>query len=240
MDKEALSPAERGKLAAAEMALQHVNDGMTLGLGSGSTAEWFVRVLATSGKSVRCAATSQRTTALATECGLNIEPLDAFADGLDLTIDGADEIDPQLRLIKGGGGCHLLEKIVAKASRDMIVIADDRKLVSTLGTFPLPLEVAQYGWQTTQRMVAALLDHADVAGRGIERRIKDGAPLITDSGNFILDCALERIGAPDALNAQLNTIPGVVEHGLFIGLASRAMIGRADGSAFEVLPQGSV
>lgn len=237
MSTEALSGAEQGKRAAAAMALELVQPGMALGLGSGSTAEWFVRLLGESGLRPDCAATSKRTAALAEECGIAIRPLDAFGR-LDLTIDGADEIDPALNLIKGGGGCHLVEKIVAAASDDLVVIADDRKLVPVLGAFALPLEIATYGWETTRRMVAELLAESDVAGQGIARRMSGDAPFLTDEGNFILDCALERIGDAEALGWHLNAIPGVIEHGLFLGMASRAFIGAADGTARQVMPAG--
>ena len=156
--------AELGKKTAAEMALQLVQPGMTLGLGSGSTAEWFVRLMAgriTDGLDVTCVATSRRTEELAVHCGIKIHTLDDVGR-LDLTVDGADEIDPALNLIKGGGGCHLIEKIVAAASADLVVIADDRKLVPQLGQFPLPIEVATYGWQTTALMIEDVLRAWDV------------------------------------------------------------------------------
>lgn len=235
MTDEQLSGAEQGKKAAAAMALELVQPGMALGLGSGSTAEWFVRLLGESDLRPDCAATSRRTAALAEECGIAIRPLDDFTR-LDLTIDGADEIDPALNLVKGGGGCHLVEKIVAAASDDLVIIADDRKLVPVLGAFALPLEIATYGWQTTQRMVADLLSEADVAGDTITRRMARDAPFQTDEGNFILDCALVRISDPEALAYHLTAIPGVIEHGLFLGMASRAFIGAADGSARAVTP----
>lgn len=225
--KDEPTGAELGKKRAAELALGAVADGMKLGLGSGSTAEWFVKLLGVrmaEGLKVDCAATSKRTAALAAECGIAIRPLDDIGQ-LDLTVDGADEIDPALNLMKGGGGCHLVEKIVAAASDDLIVIADDRKLVETLGAFPLPVEVATYGWQTTARMVAALV------GQSGQRR---GDPFLTDEGNYILDYELGRIDDPAALAVALNEIPGVVENGLFIGMASKAMIGAADGTAREV------
>lgn len=228
--------AELGKKRAAEMALGAVADGMKLGLGSGSTAEWFVRLLGArvaGGLKIDCAATSKRTAALAAEGGIAIRSLDDLGQ-LDLTVDGADEIDPALNLIKGGGACHLVEKIVAAASDRMIVIADDTKLVTTLGAFPLPVEVATYGWRTTARMVDALLAEVDVEGREGARRGGD-TPVTTDEGNFLLDYRLGRIGDPAGLAVALNEIPGVVENGLFIGMASKAMIGAADGSAREVL-----
>jgi ribose 5-phosphate isomerase A len=230
--------AELGKKMAAELALQRVESGMKLGLGSGSTAEWFVRCLAgrvTDGLDVTCVATSRRTEKLAQDCGIEIFTLDDIGR-LDLTVDGADEIDPALNLIKGGGGCHLVEKIVAAASAELIVIADDRKLVPQLGAFPLPLEVIPYGWQTTALMIEDVLRVWDVGGTEGGRRTINNHPFETDEKNYILDYHLGRIGEPAALAAALNAVPGVVENGLFINMASRVMIGAADGTAREVLP----
>jgi len=231
--------AELGKKTAAEMALGLVEPGMTLGLGSGSTAEWFVRLMAgrvSDGLDVTCVATSRRTEELATHCGIKIHTLDDVGR-LDLTVDGADEIDPALNLIKGGGGCHLIEKIVAAASADFVVIADDRKLVPQLGQFPLPVEVTPYGWQTTALMIEDVLRAWDVDGKEGGRRTFDSVAFESDEGNFILDYHLGRIGDPASLAAALNEIPGVVENGLFINMASRAMIGSEDGTAREVKPQ---
>ena len=230
--------AELGKKTAAEMALALIEPGMKLGLGSGSTAEWFVRLLGErvrGGLEITCAATSRRTAALAKECGIDILPLDDIGR-LDLTVDGADEIDPHLTLIKGGGGCHLVEKIVAAASNDMVVIADDSKLVPQLGAFALPVEVVPYGWQTTALMIEDVLRVWDVDGTEGGRRMVDGTVFETDEKNYILDYHLGRITEAPALAAALNAVPGVVENGLFIGMASRAMIGSADGTAREVTP----
>lgn len=230
--------AELGKKTAAEMALALIEPGMKLGLGSGSTAEWFVKLLGErmrGGLEITCAATSRRTAALAKECGIEIVPLDDIGR-LDLTVDGADEIDPHLTLIKGGGGCHLVEKIVAAASNDMVVIADDSKLVPQLGAFALPVEVVPFGWQTTALMIEDVLRVWDVDGTEGGRRMADGAVFETDEKNYILDYHLGRITEAPALAAALNAVPGVVENGLFIGMASRAMIGSADGTAREVKP----
>lgn len=230
--------AELGKKTAAEMALALIEPGMKLGLGSGSTAEWFVKLLGArvkDGLEITCAATSRRTAALARDCGIEILPLDDIGR-LDLTVDGADEIDPELTLIKGGGGCHLVEKIVAAASDDMVVIADDSKLVTQLGAFPLPVEVVPFGWQTTALMIEDVLRVWDVDGTEGGRRMTDGAVFETDENNYILDYHLGRITEAPALAAALNAVPGVVENGLFIGMASRAMIGSADGTAREVTP----
>ncbi len=231
--------AELGKKMAAELALQRVQSGMTLGLGSGSTADWFVRCLAgrvADGLKITCVATSKKTETHALECGIAIHTLDDVGR-LDLTVDGADEIDPALNLIKGGGGCHLIEKIVAAASDDFIVIADDRKLVPNLGAFPLPIEVAPYGWQTTALMIEDLLRNSDVDGKEGGRRTINSNPFETDERNYILDYHLGRIGDAAGLATALNTIPGVIENGLFINMASRAMIGSPDGTAREVLPE---
>lgn len=230
--------AELGKKTAADMAIDLVESGMALGLGSGSTAEWFVRILAgrvTDGLKITCVATSRRTEQLAKECGIAIRTLDDVGR-LDLTVDGADEIDPALNLIKGGGGCHLIEKIVAAASEEFVVIADDRKLVPQLGAFPLPVEVASYGWQTTALMIEDVLRVWDVDGTEGGRRTIDNVAFETDEGNYLLDYHLGRIGETEALSAALNAIPGVVENGLFINMASRAMIGSNDGTAREVKP----
>jgi len=243
--------AELGKKTAAAMALGHVRNGMALGLGSGSTADWFVRLLgarmAQERLDIACAATSKRTETLARECGIPLRALDDF-DRLDLTVDGADEIDPALNLIKGGGACHLIEKIVATASDTLVIIADESKLVPVLGAFPLPVEIATLGWRTTTRRLGEALGDASPPRRGgntspprrggdvpLARRGGD-EPVLTDEGNFIVDCRMGRIADAHALAATLDAIPGVVEHGLFLGMASRALIGSADGTAREVLP----
>jgi len=225
--------AELGKKTAAAMALGHVQGGMALGLGSGSTADWFVRLLgarmAEEKLEITCAATSQRTETLARDCGIPLRPLDEF-DRLDLTVDGADEIDPALNLIKGGGACHLIEKIVATASDTLVIIADESKLVPVLGAFPLPVEIATLGWRTTMRRLGEALGDVPLTRRG-------GAddPVLTDEGNYIVDCRMGQIADAHALATTLNAIPGVVEHGLFLNMASRALIGSPDGSAREVL-----
>jgi ribose 5-phosphate isomerase A len=227
------------KRAAAVRALDYVRSGMKLGLGSGSTAEIFVEVLAErmkQGLSVVTTATSQRTADKARALGIQIEELDALG-ALDVTIDGADETDAELNLIKGGGGALLREKIVASSSREMIVIADDSKLVSTLGKYPLPVEVIPFGQVTTTRRIAAVAAGLGKASLLPKLRAKDGAPFITDSGNVIYDCAFEKIPDPRLLALALSSIPGVVEHGLFIGIAKRAILAAPDG--VRVLERGS-
>ncbi|MDO5705153.1 MAG: ribose-5-phosphate isomerase RpiA [Paracoccus sp. (in: a-proteobacteria)] len=232
-----LSPSDAAKLAAARAAVALVQDGMALGLGTGSTASIMVRELAiraqAEGLVLRCAATSKATADLAESLGLPVEGLDAIGH-LDLTIDGADELDPDLNLIKGGGGAHLREKIVAASSDRMVVIADPGKVVEQLGAFHLPVEVIPFGWETTRDRITAALDGLDLDGRPILLRMRDGAPFVTDEGNHILDLALEAIPDPLTLNRALNAIPGVVENGLFIGLCDLALIGQPDGSVVEL------
>jgi ribose 5-phosphate isomerase A len=218
------------KLAAAR-ALDLVRPGMRLGLGSGSTAKIFVDLLGArvaAGLDVLCVATSEFTQAQAQALGIAMSTLDETPE-LDLTVDGADEVDHQLRLIKGGGAAHLREKIVAAASARMIVIADDSKLVETLGRFPLPVEVVHFGFEVTRRAVARAVASAGADGELVLRRRGDGEALVTDNGNLILDAHLGAIAAPEALAAALNAVPGVVEHGLFLGLASAAILASAGG-----------
>ena len=184
---------------------------------------------------MRCVATSSGTVRLAAEVGAPLEPLEAL-ERLDLTVDGADEIDPNLTLIKGGGAALLQEKIVATASGRLVIIADAAKRVERLGAFPLPVEIVRFGWPVTRAAIGALLATADVDGRDVTLRLDGDAPLTTDEGHHILDLRLGRIGDPHALAVGLNAIPGVVEHGLFIGLAERALIGHADGRVDQILP----
>ena len=212
------------------MALGHVRDGARLGIGTGSTAEEFVRLLAekvAAGMKVIGVPTSERTAALCRELGVPLSTLDETPE-LDLTIDGADEIDPQLSLIKGGGGALLREKIVAAASRQMIVIADQSKMVETLGRFPLPIEVNRFGLKATGLAIAAVARELDLSGP-LTLRMTNDAPFVTDGGHFILDASFGRIPDPRALSNGLFAVPGVVEHGLFLGLAQAAIIASADG-----------
>lgn len=234
------SDADLAKRAAAGAALERVQPGMRLGLGTGSTAAWFVRLLAervADGLDVRCVATSSATTALATGLGVPLAPLESLGE-LDLTVDGADEIDPDLTLIKGGGGALLQEKIVAAASAEFVIVADEHKRITTLGAFPLPVEVVRFGWPVTQKAIEALLERARVDGRACAIRMDGAAPLVTDEGHYILDLRLERLREPAKLADGLVSIPGVVEHGLFIGMADRALIGHPDGRVDEILPVG--
>ncbi|MGR3717195.1 MAG: ribose-5-phosphate isomerase RpiA [Thermohalobaculum sp.] len=228
-----LPAAERGKRAAAAQALEFVEDGMTLGLGTGSTAKWFVDLLAqrikAEGLRITGVPTSSRTRAQAEGLGIPLTTLDQ-AGWLDLTIDGADEFDARLNLIKGGGGALLQEKIVASASDRMVVITDSSKQVATLGAFPLPVELVRFGAATTRRLIGELLERHDVAGRDMTLRQGEDGPYITDEGHYIVDLDLGRIGDPARLNAGLNAIPGVVETGLFTGIASAVVVGEADGT----------
>ncbi|HUS55170.1 MAG TPA: ribose-5-phosphate isomerase RpiA [Thermohalobaculum sp.] len=229
-----LSPAERGKRAAAARALEFAEDGMKLGLGTGSTAKWFVDLLAqrmrAEGLRITGVPTSSGTRAQAEALGIPLTTLDQ-AGWLDLTIDGADEFDANLNLIKGGGGALLQEKIVASASDRMVVITDPSKQVATLGAFPLPVELVRFGASTTMRLIEQLLARHDVANRTMQTRGGNNTPYITDEGHYIVDLELGRIGNPARLNAELNTIPGVVETGLFCGIASAIVVGEPDGTA---------
>ncbi len=214
------------KKAAALKALEFVENGMKLGIGTGSTAEHFVRGLATrvrDGLDIIGVPTSERTAKLAEELGIKLSNLDDTPH-LDLTVDGADELDDRLRLIKGGGGALLREKIVATSSDRMIVIADASKRVETLGAFPLPVEVIPFGCLATAAAIAKAASALGCQGR-IERRSDSyGEPFFTDSNNYIFDCRFGRIPDADALAKTLNLIPGVVETGLFIGIASLAIL----------------
>ena len=222
--------ADTWKQQAAERALQFVEDGMTLGLGTGSTAARFVDLVGQrvkAGLQVRCVPSSQATQAQAERLGIPLTTLDD-TPFLDMTVDGADEIDAQLRLIKGGGGALLREKIVATASQRMIVISDASKLVVTLGKFPLPVEVVRFGLAATRNMIEVLAADEGCEGE-IKLRLADGRPFETDSGNLILDCAFGQIADPEALEDALKLIPGVVESGLFLGIADAAIIAGPDG-----------
>lgn len=231
------SIADLSKDAAARAAVALVAPGMRLGLGTGSTAAIFVRRLAqrvkAEGFALRCAATSRATAELASSLGLQVEELDDIG-WLDLTIDGADEVDPDLNLIKGGGAAHLREKIVATASDRMVVIADQGKVVERLGAFHLPVEVIPFGWQATRKLIQRALDDLDLSQRPILLRKRDDKPLLTDEGNYILDLALEEICDPQALARRLSDIAGVVEHGLFLNICEMAIIGCPDGSVVEL------
>lgn len=227
-----LSPIEKAKFAAARRAVDFVEGGMRVGLGSGSTAAWMVRCLGQrvreEGLKITGVPTSDRTAALAHAEGITVVTLEE-ARWLDLTIDGTDEFDPDLNLIKGGGGAHLREKIVATASDQVIVIADAAKEVAHLGAFPLPVEVVPFGWQTSKALIEEMLVALDVLGREVTLRMKGDVPFTSDEGNRILDLHLGRIGNARQLALVLNQVPGVVENGLFIDICDRVVIGRGDG-----------
>jgi ribose 5-phosphate isomerase A len=214
------------KRQAAARALEHVREGMKLGLGTGSTAKHFVELLGErvrAGLNVVGVPTSEATRIDAIRCGIPLTTLDDI-DRLDLTVDGADEIDPALNLIKGGGGALLREKIVAAASDRMIVIADDSKWVADLGCFPLPVEVIPFGLAATQRAIGKAFAESGNSGQMVVRTGKDGHVFVTDGGHWIVDAHLGRIADAPRLAGLLAVIPGVVEHGLFIGLASMAIL----------------
>ena len=218
-----LSSSDQAKFVAAKRACEFVKDGMKLGLGTGSTASWMVRCLAErvdkEGLRVKGVPTSIQTSNLAEELGIEIITLGA-AGQLDLTIDGTDEFDQDLNLIKGGGGALLREKIVASASDKMIVIADDDKNVERLGRFPLPVEVLGFGLKSSQSLIQTLLESQDVGSNIIK-------------GNYILDLYLDQIGDADMLNLALNQVPGVVENGLFVGHCDMVIVGSSDGTVKE-------
>ncbi|MBW4985210.1 ribose-5-phosphate isomerase RpiA [Mameliella sp. CS4] len=227
-----LSPIDKAKFAAAKQAAALVESGMRVGLGTGSTAAWLVRCLGElvreEGLRFRGVPTSSRTADLARDVGIEVVSLDE-ARWLDLTIDGADEFDGDLNLIKGGGGALLQEKIVATASDQMVVIADAAKEVERLGNFPLPVEVIPFGWQTTQALIEETLVSMDVMGRQTTLRMNGERPFFSDEGNHILDLHLGRIGNARQLAMVLNQIPGVVENGLFIDICDKVIIGYGDG-----------
>ncbi len=230
---EELSPAEKAKFICAKRAMDFVKPGMRLGLGTGSTAAWLVKLIGeevrNNGLQIVAVATSDATARLADECGITVRSMDDVK-WLDLTIDGADEFDPNLNLIKGGGAALLQEKIVATASDQMVVIADASKDVEVLGRFPLPVEVVCFGWETTKGLIEEAISNLDVMGQKVTLRLDiHGNALLTDEGHYILDLHLGRIGNPRELSLILNQIPGVVETGLFLDIADAVVIGHVDG-----------
>ncbi len=232
----AFSPDDAKRLAAAE-ALKLVSSGMRLGLGTGSTARHFVDLLGervAGGLEVICVPTSEQTNAQAQRLNIPLATIDDMPE-LDLTVDGADEFDASLRLVKGGGGALLREKIVATASRRMVVIADSSKYVKTLGKFPLPVEVTAFGLEVTRRMICAAAEAVGSSGEITLRKTAQGEIFVSDNGNYIVDCHLGALHNPEQLAERLSAIPGVVEHGLFIGIA-KAVISVGSGGV-EVLGQ---
>lgn len=223
--------ADTYKREAAARAVGLIEPKMKVGLGTGSTAAHLVELLGArvkSGLDVVCVPTSEATAAQARALGIPLATLDD-EPMLDLTIDGADELDRSLQLIKGGGGALLREKIVAMASEQMVVIADNSKLVDTLGKFALPVEVVRFGFMATRNMIADYAADAGCTGEINLRVGRDGQPYVTDGGNYIFDCAFGKIEEPELLDGLLKLIPGVVENGLFIGIASKAIIAGPSG-----------
>ena len=216
------------RTAAAAAAVELVEPGMTIGLGSGRATWKVLELLAARGEPVRTAVASAHTEALAREAGFELVELDGTVE-LDLALDGADEVDPSLGLIKGGGGALLREKVLISAARRFVVVAEASKKVTRLGEgFRLPVEVAQFGWRDTRRRLATLLPDAE------QRLREDGGAYLTDEGHYILDCGLPAVDDIGACAAAIKQVPGVMEHGLFIGFAERALLGHEDGSV-EVL-----
>jgi ribose 5-phosphate isomerase A len=215
---------EREKELAARASLKFVEGECVIGLGTGSTAEHVVRLLAArvkEGLKIVAIPTSVKTRDLALSLGIPIATLDEHPE-IDVTIDGADELDPSLNLVKGGGGALLREKVIASASRRLVIVADSTKRVDALGAFPLPVEIIAFARALLERRIAAL-------GAGVAlRRRADGSPFTTDEGHQILDCSFGRIADPPALARTLSDMPGVVEHGLFIGMADVALVGNGD------------
>jgi ribose 5-phosphate isomerase A len=231
-----LSPDDAKRLAAAK-ALELVTPGMRLGLGTGTTAAHFVELLGAQvakGLDVICVPTSERTRTLAALYSIPLTTIDASPE-LDLTVDGADEFDPKLRLIKGGGGALVREKIVAMASKRMIVIADSSKFVAVLGKFPLPVEVNVFGFEATRRMILAAANACGCDGELRLRKTPGGQAFVSDNGHYIVDCFFGAIPRPEELADRLAAIPGAVEHGLFIGIA-KAVIS-AGPAGIEILGQ---
>jgi ribose 5-phosphate isomerase A len=219
------------KRAAAARALDFVRPGMRIGLGTGSTAAHFIDLLGErvrAGLDIEAVPTSEATRARAARLNIPLITLDDVSE-LDLTVDGADEIAPDLTLIKGGGGALLREKIVATASARMIVIADESKWVSMLGHFPLPIEIAPFGAAAIHRAIEVATAEAGCPGPATLRRAQNGQAFVTDGGHWLLDASLQRIADPVALAARLRMLPGVMEHGLFIGIARTAILAGPDG-----------
>lgn len=228
--------ADAQKKRAAIAAAEHVTEGMTLGLGTGSTAAHLIAAIGEKvrgGLSVRCIPTSEATRRAAQDQGIDLVEPDEQTR-IDLVIDGADEVDPDRNLIKGGGGAHLREKIIASAARRMIVIADSSKRVSQLGAFPLPVEIERYCWPLTVQMVRKVLAENGLAQAGLKlrpgARETGGGVYLTDGGNYIADVQCGRIPDAPALDAALRAVPGVIETGLFIGLADLVIFGTDKGT----------
>lgn len=240
---ENLSPQDAAKYAAGKQAVRmYAKEGAHLGLGSGTTSGWFVRALGEEvarGLRVTGVPTSTSTRDLALSLGIPLMDVNDLEAPLDVTVDGPDEVDRDGDMIKGGGACLLWERLVAEASEKMVCIADESKLVEHLGNFPLPIEVVMFGWEATRRSVVALLSdlgYRDVKTIDVVRRVRDGVPVVTDSGNYILDVRLGRITDKGLLDTNLNWIAGVVENGLFTGIASEMIVAAPDGNVRVIEP----
>ena len=223
---------EAKKLAGLKAIEQFIKNGMVLGLGSGTTSHFFVRELGRhvrNGLDVTCTTTSNSTSEVARQVGIDVYDPNEL-EKIDLTIDGPDEIDKDFNMIKGGGACLLWEKIIAHSSTKNITICDETKIVASLGTFPLPVEIVQFGWKQTGRLVKNVISSNCLVDVETYLRTVDTKPVITDSGNFILDCNCERIKDPGKLEKELNMIPGVVENGLFTRESAAMVIGKFDGT----------
>ncbi|MBP3963108.1 ribose-5-phosphate isomerase RpiA [Paenibacillus lignilyticus] len=217
------------KRIAAEKAAAYIRAGMIVGLGTGSTAYWAIQKIGKNvkeGLSIQAVATSVHSENLAKELGIPVLSI-SEVDSIDLTIDGADEVDDSWNLIKGGGGALLREKIVASMSKELIIIVDESKKVNQLGKFPLPVEIVQFGNEVTQKRLGKL-------GCVPQLRMSEDQAFLTDNGNYIVDCHFEHIIQPHELNTTINMIPGVVDNGLFIKLATRVIVGYNDGSVVEL------
>ena len=236
LSPQAMSPQDRAKQAAADAAAAIVEDGMLVGLGSGTTLRRFVRSLGLrvgQGLRITGVPTSESTRALAVEVGIAVADLNDVGE-LDLVLDGADEIDPHGQMIKGGGGNLLWEKIVATAGKRFVAVIDDTKPVAHLGRFPLPVEVVRFGWRSTERQIRGLFVESGFLEPVMKLRGGEASPFVTDGGHYILDCALGEITHPEPLAIALDRIAGVVENGLFIDVARSSIIGQPDGTVNTV------
>ena len=235
MSKKKQLTADEMKKAAALAVLPKVQDGMVVGLGTGSTANHFIDALGEkvkAGLNIKCIATSTATAERARALGMTLTTLEDHPF-IDITVDGTDEIDPSFRLIKGGGGALLFEKIVASSSRYMVVIADESKQVKKLGAFPLPVEVVPFGIKATAWKLERGFKMVNLEPK-MTLRVRDGKPFRTDAGNCIIDCACGELKEEDRLDFVINNIPGVVNNGLFIGICGVAYIAHADGKVEEL------
>lgn len=223
------------KRIAAERAVEYISDDMVVGLGTGSTAYWAIQkigIKVKNGLKIRAVATSVHSENLAKELGIHLIPFSEI-DEIDITIDGADEVDNEFQLIKGGGGALLREKIVAAASKKLIIVVDESKLVITLGEFPLPIEIVKFGYELTIRKLSKL-------GCKVMLRMNDDIAYETDNGNYIVDCTFGSIENPLELHNIINLIPGVVDNGLFVNMTRNVIVGYKDGTIKELKSGGFI